>query len=78
MTKKNAVETNTAAAATPAATELLTDSQAAAFLAVQSRTLRLWRHTRQLPHIRISSRVLRYRKTDLDGWLERRRVTISA
>jgi excisionase family DNA binding protein len=58
--------------------ELLTDAQAAEYLAVQSRTLRLWRHTRQLPHIRISNRVLRYRKSDLDAWLARRFVTISA
>ena len=58
--------------------ELLTDAQAAEYLAVQSRTLRLWRHTRGLPHIRISNRVLRYRKTDLDAWLARRFVTISA
>ena len=69
MQKQNAVVTNT---------ELLTDRQAAEFLAVQSRTLRLWRHTRQLPHIRISNRVLRYRKSDLDAWLARRFVTISA
>ena len=74
MTKKNAVETNTVAAAT----ELLTDRQATEFLSVESRTLREWRHTRQLPHIRISSRVIRYRKTDLDAWLARRFVTISA
>jgi excisionase family DNA binding protein len=74
MTKKNAVVTNTVAPAT----ELLTDSQVAAFLAVESRTLREWRHTRGLPHIRISSRVLRYRKSDLDAWLARRFVTISA
>ena len=58
--------------------ELLTDAQAAEYLAVQSRTLRLWRHTRGLPHIRISNRVLRYRKTDLDAWLARRFVTISS
>ena len=74
MQKQNAVETNTVATAT----ELLTDAQVAAFLAVESRTLRLWRHTRGLPHIRISSRVLRYRKSDLDAWLARRFVTISA
>ena len=69
MTKRIAVEPNT---------ELLTDAQAAEFLSVESRTLREWRHTRQLPHIRISSRVIRYRKTDLDAWLARRFVTISA
>jgi excisionase family DNA binding protein len=74
MTKRIAVEPNTAATAT----ELLTDAQVASFLAVESRTLREWRHTRGLPYIRISSRVLRYRKSDLDAWLARRFVTISA
>ena len=63
------------ATATP---ELLTDEQAAAFLSVEPRTLRLWRNTQGLPFIRVTSKIIRYRKVDLDGWLARRRVAIAA
>lgn len=59
-----------------AGAELLTDIQAAAFLAVEPRTLRLWRATRGLPYIRITSKVIRYRKVDLDEFLARRRVAV--
>lgn len=63
-------------AATPTpATDLLTDPQAAAFLQVEPRTLRLWRK-RGLPHIRITAKTLRYRRSDLDKWISQRRVTI--
>ena len=58
--------------------DFLTDLQAAAILAVEPRTLRLWRHTRGLPFIRITSKVIRYRRTDIDDWLARRRVAIVA
>ena len=57
--------------------ELLTDAQAAAILSVEPRTLRLWRHTRGLPHIRITSKVIRYRRPDLDAWLGRHYVAIT-
>jgi len=65
-------------AETPAAgaSELLTDREAAALLAIEPRTLRLWRATRGLPHLRITSKIVRYRRADLDSWLERRRVVI--
>ncbi|MGD1086072.1 MAG: helix-turn-helix domain-containing protein [Verrucomicrobiota bacterium] len=58
--------------------ELWTEEKAASFLAVKPRTVRLWRQTRGLPHIRITSKVIRYRKSDIDDWLERRRVAIVA
>jgi len=61
---------------TAVTTELLTDQQAADILAVEPRTLRLWRNTRGLPHIKISSKVIRYRRADVDAWLERRRTVI--
>jgi len=60
------------------ASELLTDTQAAALLSVEPRTLRLWRHSRGLPFIRITSKVIRYRRVDIDGWIARRRVAITA
>jgi predicted DNA-binding transcriptional regulator AlpA len=60
----------------PAQAELLTDVQTAEILAVEPRTLRLWRNTRGLPHIKITSKVIRYRRADVDAWLERRRTVI--
>ena len=64
-------------AATPATSDLLTDAQAAEILAVEPRTLRLWRNRRALPFIRITSKVIRYRRCDLNQWLERRRTVIA-
>lgn len=61
-----------------AAGDLLTDEQAAAILAVEPRTLRLWRHTRGLPHLKLTSKVIRYRRSDLDEWLDRARTVIAA
>lgn len=79
MKRKNriAVEPATQAAAEPlTGAELLTDPQAAELLAVEPRTLRLWRHTRGLPHIRITSKVIRYRRSDLNAWLGRHFVAV--
>ena len=70
--------------ATPAALnycqtlELLTDEGVCVYLATNTRTLRLWRHTLGLPFIRLTAKTLRYRKADLDAWLARRRVAIAA
>jgi hypothetical protein len=52
---------------------LLNDTQAAAFFGVEPRTLRLWRVTRGLPYIRLTSKVVRYRQPDLDAWADRHR-----
>lgn len=65
-------------AVTISVTELLNDEQAASLLGVEPRTLRLWRRTRALPFIKITSKIIRYRRTDLDGWLESNRVVIAA
>lgn len=59
------------------ARELLTDLEAAALLSVEPRTLRLWRNTRGLPHIRLTSKVIRYRRPDIDAWLGRHYVATS-
>jgi len=77
---KNVMPTQTAAepvATTPPtrreASELWTDEVCAEYLSVEPRTLRLWRNTRGLPFIRITSKVIRYRQPDVEGWLDRRR-----
>ena len=51
---------------------LLDDVSAAEFFNVKPRTLRLWRNTKGLPHVRISSRVIRYRMADLQTWMDKR------
>lgn len=56
------------------AVELWTDKEACKFLSVEPRCLRLWRRTRGLPFIRITSKVLRYRPADLESWLDSRLV----
>jgi hypothetical protein len=58
-------------------TELLTDEQAAAFFSIKTRTLRLWR-TKGLPFVRISKKVIRYRRIDVNTWVARKRVVIAS
>lgn len=58
----------------PIVGDLLTEEQAADFLSVKPRTLRLWRGARGLPHIKVTSKIVRYRRADLDSWLENHRV----
>lgn len=53
--------------------DLLTNSQAAAYLGVSAKTLPVWRTTHRygVPFIRIG-RLIRYHRRDLDAWLEAR------
>ena len=55
--------------------ELLTRDEAAAFLGVKPQTLAVWAttHRYDLPMVRVGARV-RYRRADLDKWLESRTV----
>ena len=59
-----------------AAPALLNNEQAAAHIGVEPSTLTVWRCTRryQIPYLKIGSKV-RYRREDLDRWLESRRVS---
>lgn len=71
---KKLLPTPTAAAAfANTSSALWLESDTAAYLNVEPRTCRLWRTTRGLPFIRISSKAVRYRKADVDAWLDRRR-----
>lgn len=53
--------------------ELLDEKQAAAFLTLSPGTLSVWRSTGRykIPFIKIGARV-RYKRTDLDAWLDSR------
>jgi excisionase family DNA binding protein len=52
-------------------TELLTRRQAAAYIGVQPHTLAVWActHRQPLPYVRIG-RLVKYRKADLDAFIE--------
>ena len=56
---------------------LMNTEQAAAYLGIQSyRTLEAWRYARNgvvgPPWVQVSGRSVRYRKADLDAWIEER------
>jgi excisionase family DNA binding protein len=54
---------------------LMTCEEAAEYLNVRAQTLAVWRTTKryQIPYLKIGAGV-RYRKSDLDAWLESRTV----
>ena len=50
---------------------LLTEKEAGKILGFSIRTLQKWRIEGQGPHfIRVSARAIRYRREDLDRWIE--------
>ena len=55
---------------------LLTDQTAAEILGVEARTVRLWRRTRGLPHVRLTGKCVRIRRADLDKWLDQHAVQL--
>lgn len=57
--------------------EIFDDIAAARYIGIKPRTLRAWRNSRQLPFLRVTARVIRFRKTDLDLWLDRTRVAMA-
>jgi hypothetical protein len=60
------------------AVEIFDDIQAAANVGgIKPRAIRDWRTRRGLPFIRITAKVCRIRRTDLDRWLNRHQVAIT-
>jgi Helix-turn-helix domain len=60
------------------AVEIFDDIQAAAYVGgIKPRAIRDWRTRRGLPFIRITAKVCRIRRTDLDRWLNRHQVAIT-
>jgi excisionase family DNA binding protein len=49
--------------------DILNDEQVAGLLFVDQRTLRKWRRERGLPHVKLTAKVILYRRADLDKWL---------
>lgn len=58
--------------------EILNERQVVDLLGVQPRALRRFRKELGLPYIKISSKVLRFKKSDIDAWLDKHRQVISA
>jgi hypothetical protein len=57
--------------------QLLNDQQVCAIVGgITPRTLRLWRNTRGFPHLKLSGKVIRYRRTYIDRWLDDSRTII--
>lgn len=57
-------------------TMLMTEAQAAELLGFAPSTLRDWRYQGDGPRfVRVSARCIRYRRCDLDAWVESRVVT---
>lgn len=54
--------------------DLLSEPQAAEYLHQQPRTVRLWRAKRGLPHLKVTNKVVLYRRAELDLWLNRFRT----
>jgi excisionase family DNA binding protein len=59
-------------------TSLLTEGQAAAYLNIQRRTLRLWRRHRGLPFLALTAKSIRIRQADLEKWLLQHRVALGS
>jgi predicted DNA-binding transcriptional regulator AlpA len=60
------------------AEEILSEEQVTAMLGVLPRALRRWRQELGLPYIKIGSRVVLYKKSDVYAWLERYRKAVRA
>ena len=57
------------------AAEIFTDQTAAEYIGgIKARAVRDWRTKRGLPFIRVTSKVCRIRRADLDKWLAQHRV----
>ena len=60
------------------AAAIFDDAQAAQYVGgVTPRAVRAWRVTRGLPFLKITNKVVRIRRVDLDRWLQSRRVAIT-
>jgi hypothetical protein len=56
--------------------DVLDDKQLCALLNTNPRVLRVWRSTRGLPFVKITNKIIRYRRADIDQWLARKVTAI--
>ena len=50
--------------------EIIGDTEVASILSTTKRTLREWRRLRNLPHLKITAKEIRYRRSDILAWLD--------
>lgn len=55
--------------------ELLTYKQASGFLQIQLGTLYSLVSQRRIPHIRLSNRMVRFRRSDIEKWIANQEVS---
>jgi len=71
---EHATLTSAGVGKSPAA-EIFTDETAAEYIGgIKARAVRDWRTKRGLPFIRVTAKVCRIRRADLDKWLAQHRV----
>ena len=71
--KKKGKEISQAVSQPAAALEWLNDPQVAALFGVTKRMLRLWRR-RGLPYHKPTKKIIRYRKSEVEAWMDASRV----
>jgi len=73
------MDTSTTFAGKRNAPELLTTAPAAEYIGAKAHTLEVWRSTGRysLPFVRVG-RLVKYRRADLDAWLQSRTVNAEA
>ena len=57
---------------------LVKHTVAAEVLSVTPRTIREWTSLKKIPHVKITSRCVRYRVADLLQWAEENKVEVTA
>jgi excisionase family DNA binding protein len=64
------MDTNTTSAATAqVAGDYLNEKQASDLIGVEPRTLKEWRSKKGFPFLRLSHKVVRFRRADIDEWM---------
>jgi predicted DNA-binding transcriptional regulator AlpA len=58
--------------------DILNDRQVSKILGVQPRALRRWRQELGLPYVKLTPKVVRYRRKDIYAWLEKQVVATVA
>ncbi|MGB9878346.1 MAG: helix-turn-helix transcriptional regulator [Candidatus Pelagibacter ubique] len=54
--------------------KLLSSQEVAMLLGVPVERIYTWTHMRKLPYIRISRKMIRFRKSDVEKWLQERTI----
>jgi hypothetical protein len=57
--------------------EYLKDEDVAALFGVDERTVVSWRKHRGLPHCKLTTKVVRMKRADIEAWADAKRVTLT-